>query len=135
MAIAWYMAIDGEAWELTIKEIPNGQHNLKHWLSTTGLSVIEKLYGDRRFVIAEIAMSDLQQCVMQDPEILENWDSWKDYHQWYIQAADDIPSHSSRNPWPVILASTHKETIEDGWHRFHRYSQIGMNTIPCIIFI
>lgn len=59
--------------------------------------------------------------------------NFEGYHEWYID--DGMPTHSARNRWYSILNLKWADTVlEDGWHRFHRYYQLGCTTLPLVFY-
>lgn len=163
LAIAWYMLIDGDAWEDILKgddgfiawetrEFKKKrlwraslEHPKVHKVHIAGLKrflpLIMQYHGDTPFGIVDIPTPEVKRAVMsRDKDMAENHPDFKDYHEWYKDRCSDwsgrgLPKHPPQNPWPCILSSFDDEVFEDGWHRFHRYVQLGMRKIPCIIYL
>jgi hypothetical protein len=124
-AVAHYMAIDGEAWEL-----PEG-FELKHFPESIPWFV--ERYGDVLFGYVEIPMKELTKTVLQDPELVdEGIKTFEQYHEWYMRTP--MPDHPKKNLWPVILSSDDYETLQDGWHRFHDYYRKGIKVVPAVYY-
>lgn len=150
LAIAHYMAIDGEAWELSEeletyifthsfiskKRINNDKcrKNTSIFLSKCIDFYIDK-YGNEKFGKVNIPTKTLAK------EIFErHFDISKDYKsiEDYVKSYDlyrDTPYHKSNNRWPVILSEFDDEVLEDGWHRFHCYYRRKDKSIPCVFFV
>ena len=138
LAIAHYMAIDGEAWKVDY-EFEGGitkKGSIKSQLTKT-LPLFVKKYGRCRFGISEIPSEVLAEKIMNMEDIKKEFKSFMDYHKWYKKGG--IPRHNNSNRWPCIIDSTtdpiYNEVLEDGWHRFHRYIEAGHKTIPCISYL
>jgi hypothetical protein len=134
LAMAWYMAVDGEAWELPPEYPPyvTGLREIKKNFSGM-LSWFVKTYGKRKFGYVEIPADVLIESIMEDPEIKEQFKGFEDYHRWYVRQGH-MPDHESRNRWPVILSHDDEETLQDGWHRFHEYVRQGARVIPALYY-
>lgn len=135
LAIAHYMAIDGEAWELPERYRPFGV-SVKHLKKSLPdmLPHFRDLYGHKKFGYVKIPMSELAASIMQDEDIRNEYDTFDEYHDWFISGGD-IPKHTTKDPRPVILDTVNDfETLEDGWHRLHRYYELGMRTIPAVYY-
>lgn len=144
LAIAYYMAIDGEAWELLIPP-PRGWRQAKSREYAFGLKKAlpeyVELYGHLRFGYVLIPMDELVTEIMRDSCIQEGMKelghekSFDEYHDWYVSQGH-MPDHSSRDRWPVILAGRgdDEETLQDGWHRLHDYYRKGARVVPAIWF-
>ena len=67
------------------------------------------------------------------PEIKEEYDSFSEYHEWYMNHGD-TPDHTSQ--WAVVIGTgvVQEEIIEDGWHRFHSYIKNGFPSIPFVVY-
>jgi hypothetical protein len=130
LAIAHYMAIDGEAWPLP--EIRKYPLNITSWLPKH-LSYFVENWGDKPFGYVELPMEEVMADVMRNPEIKADFSDWEAYHDWY--SVGPMPKHTSKDPWPVILSDYSDETLQDGWHRLHRYYDLGMETIPAVYYL
>ncbi len=132
-AIIQWMAIDGEAWfELIPKELhelyKNGWNDAE-WNFV--IDAINKTQGSKSYTFAEVPTQLLTDCIANEhEEISEDYDSWKEYHEYYLNGGD-IPNHSSENRWPCIFRGG-EELIVDGWHRLHCYVRDNHQTIPLV---
>jgi len=155
VAIAHYMAIDGEAWsvmgnlEKDFEKIrPGNYSNTAKWekfqkeiirLLTLSIGEYIKKYGKVKFGMVNLPIKvakelSFKKCnVYDDDGNRDGFSSFDEYHKWYIENGG-IPHHSKANPFPCILSSFNDELFQDGWHRFHRYCQLGMKFIPCVYF-
>ena len=130
MAMVWYMAIDGEAWDcpelFDLPEITKAdvEKRMPHFIEH---------YGTRPFGVVTLSSETLKSAVMDDEEIASSFSSWEDYHEWYTSHSD-MPAHGHENRWPVILWNGNTETLQDGWHRFHSYIRDGHSDIPVIFY-
>lgn len=127
LAIAHYMAVNGEAWKLpedwaVWPDMSTGPSRarivkeLKKYLDY----FIDK-YGAKKFGYVLLPMKAVTDSVMAaDQDIAGEYDSF--------------PKHSADDPWPVILSNFEDETLQDGWHRLHRYYQLGLKEIPAVYF-
>lgn len=132
LAIIWYMAIDGCAWDNFDHDHLN-EDALKEHLPAM-LHHYDEVYGETLVGFIQLGVEKIKASVMADDEISDSHDSWDEYHAWYLNGGD-IPSHSENNRWPVILSSDNSETLTDGWHRFHRYMSSEKTTfIPAVFF-
>jgi hypothetical protein len=149
MAMVQYMAIDGEAWDLspkldddTTQHLRNYRTNL-HSLEATAawnkllqgnlLFYLDKYHDFDMGFIPALPMQELIDEVTRDAEIRLDYKDWDTYHKWYMSLE---PKHlaPSEEPWPVILSSFPDETLQDGWTRFHQYAQQGRTHCPALWF-
>lgn len=137
LALAHYMAVDGEAWENLLK-LPS-RRNSKESIRTALIEALPRYvgqYGECLFGAALLPTRDVLASIIRDPELAGDWPDWKTYHAWYCQpsSAGGVPDHPRRNRWPVILSSTDDETLQDGWHRLHCYVRQGAKAIPAVFY-
>lgn len=138
LAIAQYMAVDGEAWNLphelhpyatSAAKIKREFRSMLPWLT--------KKYGSERFGYVEIPMDVLTEAVMDDELMktdMPNMQTFDQYHKWYA-AKGRMPSHPTTDLWPVILSSDYEEeTLQDGWHRLHDYYRKGVEDVPAVYY-
>lgn len=136
LAVAHYMAVDGEAWENLLK-LPNRRNQpvaIVEALKKALPQYVER-HADCKFGVARIPTQVMTRSIYEDPEISGDWPSWEAYRDWYCSPAHGISeNHSTRNRWPVVLSCTPDETLQDGWHRVHCYATQGARFIPAIFF-
>lgn len=133
LAIAWYMAVDGEAWELPPEYPPYGVSFEKIKREFTSMRpFFVKTYGRKKFGYVDVPTEALVEAVMQDEE-MDRFPSFEEYHRWYVSQGH-MPRHGPRDRWPVILSSYNEETLQDGWHRFHHYIRQGARMIPAVYY-
>lgn len=132
LAIAQYMAIDGEAWRL-----PNTKQDIDFLTCKFELQSMirffEKEYGQIKFGYVMIPTESLIEQIMKE---LSEFENWEEYHKWYV-GQGIMPKHTKKAPWPVILCKldyNESEILQDGWHRFHRYYDLGLVEIPAVYF-
>lgn len=133
LAIAWYMAADGEAWEIPeeYKGVSPGDFRS---LFPEMMPFFIKKHGSKKFGYVEIPTGVLIDAVMENPDMRsQGMTSFEDYHRWYSKHST-IPQHSTKNRWPVILSSEDDETLQDGWHRLHGYIRQGAKVIPAVYY-
>lgn len=143
LALYWYMAINGEAWTPS-KQIAaclerngifsiQGCQNIRRCLRNHLPSLLE-LHGSYLIGRTEIPLKVLKETIFKEsPDIRGDFHSFEAYHQWYLSMGD-TPAYNRKDPWPVILSNFKNETLEDGWHRFHRYVQTGLDPIPALYY-
>ena len=130
MAIIWFMAVDGEAWDgvdLSSLSWDDPKSELIRLIPE-----YVALYGETLFGSAVLSASVIQESIMGDCEIAEDFSSWEEYHSSFLAAG--APEHPESDRWPLILSGDDGETLRDGWHRFHSYVRDGATVIPCVFF-
>ena len=155
LAVAYYMALDGEAWNApdTLyaayrKANDYGrEHNWKGKQFDTLTKAAKQLfidtidhfvrdYGDEEFgYVAAVPIRTLIESCMKDRELAQDWnglEGWKPYHKWYIGRGSKHAATSDL--WPVILSCFPDETLQDGWTRFHQYVDRHLETCPAIFY-
>ena len=134
LAIAHYMAVDGEAWELPGEYAPNtvSAQKIRRDFERM-LNFFVKKYGSKKFGYVEIPTEALIEAVMDDDEIRDVYTDFEDYHHWFVSHGY-MPRHGPRGRWPVILSEFEDETLQDGWHRFHHYVRQGARMIPAVYY-
>lgn len=148
MAMAWYMAVDGEAWDDVIdwdsikfpkgignSDDPRWHETRKQVVADNMQSFIEK-YGDREFGIATWPAKDLVTSVAGDDFAKEEGYSFDRLWANYQKPVENyfVTSHPKDRLWPVIMSNHDDETLQDGWHRFHLYVANGHEDIPVIFY-
>jgi hypothetical protein len=131
LAIAHYMAIDGEAWDILFDASVFGAEAAKAALVATLPDYVRE-YGDSAWGVVDIPVDSVKRAVLADEELASSFSSWKDYAAWYCKGG--IPEHGPVNRWPVILSSSDDETLQDGWHRLHSYVHAGHADIPAVFY-
>ncbi len=141
VAIAHYMAVDGEAWEVLgtlekdFEKIRPKNYNddakysrfKKDIIRLLTLSIGEYInkYGKVKFGMCEIPTDicvDL--CKKRNP----------DFEDDYSAFTGKPPNHPTTNRFPCILSSFNDELFQDGWNRFYCYRDRHDATIPCVYF-
>lgn len=84
-----------------------------------------KIFGDRKFEYGELSLDFLINEIM--PEV--DFYTFDEYHNWYITTGE-VKKHETI--LPIIVTDKNVEFIEDGWHRFHHYVNIGLKNIPVV---
>lgn len=135
LAIAWYMAVDGDVWEL-----PRGYNPYKPASGSIQQEFQSMLpwfrikYGTKKIGYVEIPAEALIETIMQDEDFdQERFKDFDQYHEWYVQG-QRMPDHPATGRWPVTLSNNNEETLQDGWHRLHDYYRKGSRTIPAVYF-
>ncbi len=126
LANAWYMAVDGEAWQ-----VPLGFSERPFELA---LPWFVRKYGATRIGYVEIPIKALTDAILEDEELRERGvKDFYDYHEWFISQVD-LPDHPRKGRYPVILSGFEEETLQDGWHRLHDYYSKGAKVIPALYY-
>jgi hypothetical protein len=138
LAMAYYMAIDGEAWTAP-QEIYNSPHlttqQQKDAKFRHSIPHFVEHYGNTEFgFIPALPIAALIGAVMQDADLKNDYVSWEAYNNWYLSRGTKYQVKANSPPWPVILSSFKDETLEDGWSRFHQYAQQQLPTIPALFY-
>lgn len=144
MALTWYMAIDGEAWEIPpgLQKMldkadiytPEGARKVKASLKNH-LPYFRKKYGKTRMGLTLIPTKILTEKIYEESnEIRKDHKSFKEYHQWYLDALPRYHHNTKKPLWPVILSNHKGETLQDGWGRFHHYVKNKVQNIPAIYY-
>ena len=148
MALVWYMAVDGEAWNISLVEDPLNND----WSNANVRRVLRRhmrrfvdVYGGTEWGIGEVLTKDLTayvwRCMSEKGIWGSDFDSFQQYHEWYIE--NDLrrsgKRHNMQQRWPIIYTlndsgfdDTYYDPIEDGWHRFHAYVRAKHSTIPIV---
>ena len=132
LAMAHYMALDGEAWVLPPEYIHASVQRLSREFRSM-LPWFTKEYGSQLFGLVEIPMNILTETIMQDDELRNSgFLNFDDFHEWFSETG--IPNHPKTSRWPVILSDYPEETLQDGWHRLNDYYRQGARTVPAVYF-
>lgn len=139
-AMIHYMSVDGAAWAV--------KQSWPDWIWGEGtpyepelrrrmLADIERHrprfiqeWGDVLFGVVNIPTADLLEQVFRDEMFDGNREQYRVSED--VNLRDDW--EYVEPTWPVILASDCGETLQDGWTRFGRYCQLGVETIPCLYY-
>jgi hypothetical protein len=137
MAIAHYMVVDsdGAAWGEKLPEWTDALSvpQLKARLPEL-LPYLTQRYGGKLFGLVRIPMTALAQSIMQD-EDMSGFKSFDDYSRAFVRQ-NEMPRHGPKDMWPVILDTNNDfETLQDGWHRLHRYFQLGATSVPAVYYL
>jgi hypothetical protein len=148
MAMAWYMAVNGEAWDDVVDhdaiKFPKGVKTSDHplWHQTYKRVVAEHLpqfieqYGDVEFGVATWPVDDVIRSISGDETFKEDGVDFEGTKSWFEQPMENYhaTSYPIEDRWPVIMSPFEEETFQDGWHRFHIYVASGHPDIPVIFF-
>jgi len=147
LAIAHYMAVDGEAWDLGEEgaegPIPEAsrqvadrrpdRERILHRLRSAMPRLVDE-HGDRAFGVASVPMDAARAHVMGRGDLATDWQGdWDAYHAWYA-GRGDMPAHDAMDRWPCIMSGFGDEAFEDGWHRFHSYAGSGHADVPVAFY-
>lgn len=138
LAMAHYMAIDGEAWKPSkrFQNLPHATGTRWKRLFVADLPHYVATYGKKRFGLVRVPMTDLLQAIWLSfpKDVRQDFASFHVYHEWYGRNFD-VPDHGPSR-WPVILASDHDEeqALQDGWHRLHDYYRNRAKIVPCLYY-
>jgi hypothetical protein len=104
LAIAHYMAVDGEAWDNFMAiPWPPSKDGIKAAL-VTALPRYVAEYGDCRYGVLSLDTQVLKDAIMQDRDITQDFLDWDGYHTWYLRNAE-TPVHPDTDLWPAILSN------------------------------
>lgn len=144
MSIAWYMAIDGEAWVDVINGFPFPDHDASqpefhdYWKQalTEMMPHFDEAYGDVYFGVTTLATDDVLASIAKDEvNVMEGIDL-DEVHKRYASGGNHsaYPDHGPNDRWPVVLSSHEDETLQDGWHRFGAYAGAGHLDVPAFFY-
>jgi hypothetical protein len=113
LAMAHYMAIDGEAWQLPEGTESWSVSKLKKELPRL-LPYFRRAYGDKHFGYVTIPMEALKESILQDDIFHQHGiDSFEAYDKWlHGQPGFWSAKHPTTRRWPVILSSYNDETLQ-----------------------
>jgi hypothetical protein len=131
LAISWYMAVDGCAWDNSMFILTSSNVQLKKKLKAAINNYYDETYGDTKFGVINIPVEVCKQEVMK--HLKGDFKTFEDYHIWYMNDCG-VDKHTKKDAWPCILSDFDDEFFQDGWHRFHRYIELKMSKIPCICY-
>ena len=139
LAIAWYMAVDGEAWELPFEAFYLMKENQLKKSIIKNINIFDKKYGRKKFGVMNIPIEICKHHIMTAVDfdgrsLNDSYTSFADYHTWYMKGIG-VEKHTKKNAFPCILSDFDDEFLQDGWHRFHRYVQLKMSSIPCVCYV
>jgi len=150
-ALIQYMAVDGEAWEVSEKLEKAFQRCWKirgnvPWEKESAITkktIMDSLlyyidnYGDVEFGTVNLPIKYAKaECFRRLNNNGESFDSFNDYHKWFM-GDSGVEKHSIKSKWPCILSDlsdTKDDLFQDGWHRFHRYVELKCRFIPCVFY-
>lgn len=71
--------------------------------------------------------------------IEQGYTGFDDYHNWYMENVMSKEPHRGapkdhNEYWPIILSVFEDEAWQDGSHRFHQYVEMGLSSIPVLVF-
>jgi hypothetical protein len=135
-AMAYYMSVDGEAWNISdkVETVSYKNYNKNNCLELVSLAIKDYIgfytrrYGDEKFGYVNIPTS----------EFLDLFGSLRNIYDNRI-----IRQHREEI-WPVILdfnawdEKNHPNDItiiQDGWRRFYDYVAMKIKMIPCLYYI
>jgi len=97
---------------------------------------VNKAGKKTRIGIVKIPIEVLLTQVMNDPGRVRDFSTFDEYH-WFYASEEKVPKHSPRGRWPIVLSGPDwaRETIIDGWHRFHSYYRCGVKSICAIWYV
>ena len=160
LAMAYYMSVNGEAWELqaeveeayfncsqqwqarsieaeSMGETAIGEHDAIYRPAkvafTAALPFFVENYGGREFGLVTVPIAALIAAHLQLHREDDDFPGDFDaYHAWFLNHCGTEDHGDS--VWPVILDSTGDALLQDGWHRFHSYVERKLEQIPCLYY-
>jgi hypothetical protein len=139
LAIIYYMSVDGAAWAVADGwpdwrwgeggPCPVSQRKLRAEAIADCKEFLPrfiKYYGHSIFGLVDIPTVELIATTRLDKDYCVSTEILRleSKEQWEYEAPT----------WPVILSYFEDETFQDGWHRFFRYRQLGVDKIPCLFY-
>lgn len=93
---------------------------------------LRKIFG-----VADVPMELMKLQIMNDPDRRIDFSCFEEYHDYFMRPSVEgkrVPHYPTRNRWPIFLSGRKRdrETIVDGWHRFHSYVRSGAKSVPVI---
>jgi hypothetical protein len=87
----------------------------------------------KKFGVVYIPIEMMKLIVMNDPDRRNDFDTFNEYHN-YFKKVEPVPTHPANRLWPIIPSGRgrERETILDGWHRFHAYVDANVKKIPIL---
>ena len=148
LAIAWYMAVDGEAWEMV--KWNRGRKVWSDAIAKRCRSAIKKniahfdqKYGHLKFGMVDVPMKEFGEMVLKvakagslDAEHYRSMKSFKEMNDFYL-SRETCPIHTELG-WPAILNCSDNDDgllLEDGWHRMNTYYKNGVKMMPLVYYI
>jgi hypothetical protein len=160
LSMAYYMAVNGEAWELPAEvedayfncsqqwqaksleairmgETASGEHDAVYRPAKdafiAALPFFIKKYGERKFGLVTVPAAALVVAYLQFHRDDDDFPGDFDgYHEWFMDHCGTEDHGDS--VWPVILDSTGDALLQDGWHRLHSYVERKLEQIPCLYY-
>ncbi len=139
-AMAWYMAVDGEAWDLptALRLCTRRTHEQERVYKRKFLrqdAWFMRHYGHEKFGTVTLPMDELcREIFERTPDIRSDFRTFKEYCKWYECMNLTKSDRRHRTVWPVILSSTDDDVLQDGWHRFHVYRIQGREHVPALFY-
>jgi hypothetical protein len=133
-AIIWYMAIDGEAWDL-LGEVGRqefGDYDGLHRAVAKEIPKYVAKYGNKKFGVASIPADVMKAAWLENMVAIGAYGSWEAYQK--ATASRALPQHPPTDRWPSILGSEHDEVLQDGWKRCASYMEAGHTDIPVVFY-
>jgi hypothetical protein len=160
LSMSYYMAVNGEAWELPAEveeayfncsqqwqarsleahrkgESAIGEHDAIYLPAKmafiAALPFFVKKYGERTFGLVTVPTAALIVAHLQFHRDDDDFPGdFNGYHEWFLDHCGTEDHGDS--VWPVILDSTGDALLQDGWHRFHSYVERKLEHIPCLYY-
>ena len=147
MAMAWYMAVDGEAWDDVWDDLPplkhfsHGSEEYHRYFRQRveeALPLFIERYGNVEFGVGSWPTSAIIQSIAHDEHIdrpaeetiaIYNSPEPDKYLENY-----HVKAYPEDYRWPAILSSFEDETLQDGWKRFGFYAGAGYKETPVIFY-
>lgn len=136
MSMIWYMAVNGEAWEIPDTYFGKFNENRMKNFIRRNMDYFNKEYGNQKFGIVTIPVSELikafERATIQNNDIYKSFNAWlKDYEE---NKSGGIPNHKNQDWCPILGCYKDDNLFQDGWHRFACYVKQGAKEITCLYY-
>ena len=148
LALVWYMACDGEAWEMPDNYTPSrcswtwAKMKRTREFLRKNIAHFEKTYGHLKFGMVNVPMEVFGEIVLKvakggcEVDDYSDMKSFKEMNKRYMDNGD-CPIHTELG-WPAILNSSCNDdgmVIEDGWHRLNTYYKKKVKVMPLVYYL
>lgn len=133
-ALAHYRAIDRNDWERPASIPFLMKARTPQFIKTLRRARIDfvRRHGDEEFGVVTFPRQVAIDLCWATMEPYQNYPSFAKYHRWYLGHVTD--KHPPEDRWPAILDWQGAAFLQDGWHRFHRYLDLGVEELEFLYY-